>query len=114
MRLIWWLISWSEGSLGGIPPIKSEIFQSHCSLKSESLEDVLASSCFVAIATFNAHWHESTGMPTCFLVTTLGELLGRASPERPHSRGLHGPLMATAIAVGSPSDDSDGWFLDTR
>src|SRR6266481_2664096 len=114
MRLIWWLISWSGGSLAGIPPIKSEIFRSHCSLKPESLEDALASSYFVAIATFNACWHESTGMPTCFLVMTLGELLGRASPERLHSGGLCGPLMATAIAFGSASVDSDGWFLGTR
>src|SRR6266481_8442719 len=55
MRLIWWLISQSGGSLGGIFPIRSKIFQSHCSLKPESLEDVLASSFLVAIATFNAH-----------------------------------------------------------
>src|SRR6266481_8236048 len=114
MRLIWWLISQSGGSLGGIPPIKSKIFWSHCSLKPESLEDALASSYFVAIATFNACWHKPMGTPTCFLVTTLGKLLGRASPKRLHSGGLRGPLTATAIAFGSPSDDSDGWFLGTR
>src|SRR6266481_926980 len=62
MRLIWWLISWSGGSLGSIPPIRSEIFQSHCSLKPESLEDVLASSCLVAIATL---MHIDTSQQAC-------------------------------------------------